>query len=234
MNKTAYQIFSRVYRYYDLVTHFFSFGFDIKWRKDAAKAAVLLCKKLGYKKIDVLDLGAGTCDFSIIFAKEACKNRIKASIYALDFSANMLNIARRKAEKSGVKLHFINGNALDIPFKDKQFDLVISGLAVRNFVDTKKFATESYRVLRNGGALVVLEMSKPKKHIYKSIYVVYSRLLKPIGMLINKKAYNWLFATMDSFNPHALCNDIKKAGFSSIYLKYLAFHVAYVIIALKD
>lgn len=45
-------------------------------------------------------------------------------IYGLDISNDMVEIARRNSEEAGVKVDFMQGNASEIPFSERTFDLV--------------------------------------------------------------------------------------------------------------
>lgn len=95
---------------------------------------------------------------------------------ALDLSEQMLEQARVKSEKSGLtdRIHFKQGNAKELPYPDDVFDIVYNGymLDLIPLDGFEPILKEMQRVLKPGGKLVLLNMSKPdeKKTFYESIY----------------------------------------------------------------
>ncbi len=81
----------------------------------------------------ILDLGAGTCRYSIEFADKG------AEVTALDISQEMLDEGKRKAEERGVadKIDFVKGNAKETDFEDESFDIV-TALRVFHLIDDSK------------------------------------------------------------------------------------------------
>ncbi len=95
---------------------------------------------------------------------------------AMDLSEQMIEQARAKSEKSGLndRIHFKQGNAKDLPYPDETFDVVYNGYML-DLIPLDGFdpiLKEMQRVLKPGGKLVLLNMSKPdeKKTFYESIY----------------------------------------------------------------
>ena len=99
----------------------------------------------------VLDLGCGTGRHSLWLAAAG------ADVTGVDFSEGMLAEAKRKA--NALPIRFIAHDLHDgLPFSDKQFDLVISGLVLEHVRDLRSFFDETYRVLRRKGRAVVSAM----------------------------------------------------------------------------
>jgi len=95
---------------------------------------------------------------------------------ALDLSEAMIDQARAKSEKLGLSdhVHFRQGNARVLPYPDETFDVVYNSymfdlIPLDGFVP---ILNEMARVLKPGGKLVLLNMSKPdeRKTFYESIY----------------------------------------------------------------
>jgi demethylmenaquinone methyltransferase / 2-methoxy-6-polyprenyl-1,4-benzoquinol methylase len=95
---------------------------------------------------------------------------------ALDLSEQMIEQARAKSEALGLegRVYFKQGNAKELPYPDETFDIVYNGymfdlIALDGFDPILK---EMQRVLKPGGKLVLLNMSKPdeKKTFYETIY----------------------------------------------------------------
>jgi ubiquinone/menaquinone biosynthesis C-methylase UbiE len=99
----------------------------------------------------VLDLGCGTGRHALWLAEAG------AAVTAVDFSEGMMGKARRKpgAEKVRFLAHDL-GEAL--PFADRSFDLVVSGLVLEHLHDMGAFFAEARRVLKPGGRAVVSGM----------------------------------------------------------------------------
>ena len=72
------------------------------------------------------------------------------------------------------KITLISGDAENISFKNEEFDLVTIGFGVRNFQNLKKGLKESYRVLKPGGKLIVLETSVPENSVIRFFYFLFS------------------------------------------------------------
>jgi demethylmenaquinone methyltransferase/2-methoxy-6-polyprenyl-1,4-benzoquinol methylase len=131
-------MFAAIARRYDLNNRLHSFGRDQAWRRKA----VALC---GIQPTDdVLDVACGTGDLTLAFAKARPR-----SVTGLDFTVEMLDIARRKAPG----ISFVQGDAMSLPFGDGSFDVVAIAWGIRNVADPSAALREFRRVLRPGGRL---------------------------------------------------------------------------------
>ena len=75
-----------------------------------------------------------------------------ADITCLDYSADMMAVAQRRAEKMGLhNVQFRQGDVGALPFEDKSFDLVLSLNGFHAFPDKAAAYREIHRVLRPGG-----------------------------------------------------------------------------------
>jgi demethylmenaquinone methyltransferase/2-methoxy-6-polyprenyl-1,4-benzoquinol methylase len=209
-------MFDNIAPKYDFLNHSLTFGIDKIWRRKAIKTAA------ENSPSTILDIAAGTGDFSILEAESTT-----AEITAIDISQNMLDIAIKKAEKKGLseRIKFLKADSLDMPFENDSFEAATVGFGVRNFVDIPKGLKEIYRVLKPGGRLVVLELSEPPNKTVKAGYSFYFHKVLPFwGRLISKdgEAYKYLPKSVDNF-PYGerfltLMND---AGFKNTTLKWL-------------
>src|SRR6187549_2041787 len=156
---------------YDLMNRLFSAGIDMKWRKKTIR----LLKKLDPKI--VLDMATGTADMTIL----ACRLLNPDKITGLDLSAEMLELGRKKVEKEGLanKIELVKGDGEAISFPDNSFDAVMVAFGVRNFENLENGLREMFRVLKPGGKLVILEFSKPRVKIFRSLYNLYMSIVAP-------------------------------------------------------
>ncbi len=151
----------------------------------------------------VLDVAAGTGRATVTLAKAVGNS---GKVAALDLSEAMLAEARAKIEKLGLsdRVDFKQGNAKELPYPDDTFDLVYNGymfdlIPLDGFLPILK---EMHRVLKPGGKLVLVNMSKPdeRKTIYEKIYergwavmpcrpVLMSEYLEPAGFTDIQRLY---------------------------------------------
>jgi len=179
---------------YDFLNHFLSFGTDLLWRK---KAIDEIAKRI--KPSRVLDLATGTCDLAI----ESLRLNPE-TVTAIDISQRMLEEGRRKLyrKKLNERIELVIADSEELPFDDSLYDVVMVSFGIRNFEDSEEGMAEMYRVLREGGVVMVLEFSKPSKFPFKYIYNFYFHKILPLfGALFSKdrSAYTYLPDSVSSF-----------------------------------
>lgn len=93
----------------------------------------------------VLDLGAGTCRYSIELASKG------AEVTAVDISPEMLEVGKKKAEKRGVrdKITFVEGDALSTDYEDDSFDIVTAFRLFHLIDDPEALLMEMRRVTKD-------------------------------------------------------------------------------------
>ena len=121
----------------------------------------------------VLDVACGTGRGTVGLAQAVGS---RGRVDALDLSEAMLAQARVKIAKAGLndRVHFAGGNARDLPYPDRTFDRVYNGYMfdLIPLADFSSILEEMHRVLKPGGKLVLLNMSKPgeRKTFYEAVY----------------------------------------------------------------
>jgi demethylmenaquinone methyltransferase / 2-methoxy-6-polyprenyl-1,4-benzoquinol methylase len=211
---------------YDLLNRLLSFGIDRRWRRRAVET---VRRSLGGPPRRVLDVATGTADLAI----EALRLEPE-KVVGVDISEEMLEIGRRKLRGRGLtaRIDLRRGDSEHLPFSDGQFDAVMVAFGVRNFEDLQKGLREIRRVLRKGGVLVVLELSKPRRFPFRQGYDFYTRFLLPVvGRLISGDtgAYTYLPESIRAFpDGHDFLRELEAAGFSDNRWEPLTFGVASV------
>lgn len=180
---------------------------------------------------EVLDVCCGTGDWTIQLAEKAPG----ANVTGLDFSENMLEVAKSKVEDYS-NINLLQGNAMDLPFEDDSFNFLTIGFGLRNLPDYKQAVEEFYRVLKPGGVLVVLETSTPENIIVNTGFDFYFGKIMPklSGVIAGRtKEYEWLYESTNSFLTKPELKDmITVAGFTNVKilshtLGTAATHIAY-------
>lgn len=213
---------------YDLLNAIMTFNSHKRWKKNILNIA----KKL--KPKNALDIATGTADIAINLGSIS-----NCEVIGVDISEQMLNVGREKITKmkltKAVRLE--SGDAENLNFKDNYFDLVTIGFGVRNFQDLEKGLSESLRVLKAKGTLIVLETSVPENRIMKLFYSIFTRTYIPIMAMFfskDKSAYNYLLNSAELFPSGTKFKDIlKSVGFSQVKIKPKLFGSSTIYIATK-
>lgn len=100
----------------------------------------------------ILDVGAGTGRMTLPMAAAG------AEVTALDVSEAMLKVLSRKAK--GKTITTVVGEAESLPFPDETFDVVVAAFLVVHLKNPRRFFDEAYRVLKDGGVLIVSNINQ--------------------------------------------------------------------------
>jgi len=115
---------------------------------------------------NVLDCGAGTGTTGILAAKQV-GSRGKVTFF--DLSDEMLTIARQKVVEAGLqdRVVFQTGDAVHLPYRNGEFDVVLSTYSMCPLYDPEQGALELYRVTRPGGKIGVAHSTEPTNPVVK-------------------------------------------------------------------
>jgi len=200
-------MFDRIAPVYDAMNRVMTAGLDGRWRRETAAAVV----RRGDR---VLDSCCGTGDLAL-----ACL-RAGGRVTGLDFSERMLERARRKSGE----VEWVQGDALALPFEDDSFDAATVGFGVRNLEDLDRGLAELGRVLRPGGRIGVLEITRPQGALEPFYNVWFGKIVPVLGKLLpGGSAYTYLPASVKRFpGPEDLVRFLREAGFSDVRYRLFA------------
>src|SRR5436190_6699196 len=224
------EMFDRLASRYDFMNRFLSAGIDVSWRKKAIK------KLLKDNPKQILDVATGTGDMAII----ACKLLNPERITGIDISGEMLKIASKKIEKEGLeqKIHLQQGDSETINYSKNTFDAVMVAFGVRNFENLEKGLKEMLRVVKPGGIVLILEFSKPRGKVVRSLYNLYMNIAAPeIARWFkqNKEAYTYLGESANAFPDRQNFVDImNNVGFSDTKCKSLSLGICCIYTGRKS
>ena len=162
------QMFGEIAGRYDFMNHFLSGGTDIYWRWKTCRLAA------PEGDAPVLDVCTGTGDLAFAWRKRVTAD---ASVYATDFTYNMLKLAAETRHDRHVV--FMEADTQSLPFETDTFQLVSVAFGLRNVSSTIGGLEEMTRVCLPGGRVVVLEFSLPDNRLLSRTYQWYFRNILP-------------------------------------------------------
>jgi demethylmenaquinone methyltransferase/2-methoxy-6-polyprenyl-1,4-benzoquinol methylase len=203
------EMFTSIAPRYDLLNHVLSMNVDRLWWNRTARA---FASTLVRPEARVLDLCCGTGDMTFALRRRAGKSAGK--ILGADFSHAMLQRAGEKSK--GTDLRWVEADALKLPFKNENFDLVTSAFGFRNLTDYDAALREILRVLRPGGECGILDFSEPNGVMGPLYRIYFKHVLPRIGTIISgvRGPYAYLPASVERFPaPAEMIERMRSAGF---------------------
>jgi demethylmenaquinone methyltransferase/2-methoxy-6-polyprenyl-1,4-benzoquinol methylase len=194
---TVRSLFDRIGPRYDLVNRVMTFGMDVGWRRRAVRELHL---PPGSR---VFDVACGTGDF--------CRElqRVGHRPVGFDFAFGMLANARAEAP-------LVQADALRLPVSDASADGATCGFALRNVVSLEDLFAELARVVRPGGAIALLDASRPVQPVLRAGHAIYFERVVPVigGFLSDRDAYAYLPKSMAYLPPpEEMVAMLRRAGF---------------------
>ncbi len=218
-------MFADAARRYDRMNRLMTLGQDQRWRRMVVEA----CQLPSHGKL--LDVATGTADIAL----EALRQHPDAFVIGTDFTHEMMRIGQ--AKDAAGRVPFVEADALHLPFPDNSFDAASSGFLMRNVTDVAAAFAEQRRVVKPGGRVVCLEITRPATPIWRDIFHVYFFNLVPrISAFFssNKDAYTYLpHSTLQFPRPPGLAEIMQSVGLKNVtwrtmMLGTMALHVGEV------
>ncbi len=213
-------MFDGVAKRYDFLNDLLSLGRTKAWRKIATAT---INPRPGIK---ILDIAAGTGSSSRPLADAG------AQVIPLDFSKGMLAAGKKRHPD----LNFTFGDALNLPFKDDEFEITTISFGLRNTTNTPAALREALRVTKPGGRIVIVEFSQPTNFIFRTIYLRYLMRALPViarKVASNPDAYIYLAESISAWPNQADLGKLmtsagwERVGWQNLTLGIVAIHSGY-------
>lgn len=218
-------MFARIAGRYDLMNRLMTGGRDGAWRRTVIRWA-----QPG-PMARLLDVATGTGDILI----EALKQHPDALAVGSDFTFEMMQAGQSKS--GAEKIRWTCADALRLPYPDNTFDAVTSGFGVRNFIDRERAFREQRRVIKPGGRVICLEISKPPKNLLRPFFLFFFNKIVPLaGGLISgqRDAYTYLPQSVNDFlTPDELKAVMARAGLREVKYRRLMMSTVAIHVGMK-
>ena len=203
-------MFAEIAPSYDFLNHALSFNVDKRWRRAVIKK---VRDRLQHKDALALDLCCGTADLSLELG--AISNTL-----GIDFCHPMLRLGLKKVREARLPITLVEGDALRVPIADAAFDVVTMAFGLRNLESIEGGLKEIHRLLNRGGRAAILEFSRPRVPVFRSLFQFYfMRVLPRVGKAISGSdfAYQYLPESVQSFpDQERLASMMRAVGFSGV------------------
>jgi demethylmenaquinone methyltransferase / 2-methoxy-6-polyprenyl-1,4-benzoquinol methylase len=205
----VHDLFDRGAPEYDRLSWTMSLGTDRRYRRQAVRRAGIIATSR------VLDVATGTG----LMAGAILDCGVPGSaVVGLDPSRGMLAENQRNQ-----RLQLVQGLGERLPFRDGVFDFVVMGYALRHVEDLGLLFAEFRRVLRSGGRVLILEISRPDSRWGCAMLSFYLRRFVPVVLRltgrgrVSAELMDYYWATIAGcVPPESILEALVRAGMDRV------------------
>lgn len=204
------ELFDGCARYYNHIGRMLDLGSGPAYRKWAVRRAGL---RPGMR---LLDVATGTG----LLARGAVSVVGKSGrVIGVDPSRGML----QEAQKALSSAPLVQGRAEALPFRNAAFDMLSMCFALRHVPDLDAAFQEYYRVLKPGGRLLVIEVSRPDSAILRAMFRIHLQKIMPLLARVTTRSQpaellmKFYWDTIDQcVTPETIMQALVRSGFVDV------------------
>ena len=217
--KLVSKIFDSVVKSYDKFLNSMTFGRINSWQRE-------LINSIPNANV-ILDVGTGTGEI----LKKSKDKFPKATVIGLDVSLNMLKKAKEKVRINSL----VKASAYRLPFKNNSIDALLSSLVFRH-LNNELALKEFDRVVSKGGYIGILDISKPNKFIYNTIFFFANRIFRPVGQLIfSREEWDYFMESIENSKSEKELEELFRSyGYKKIYSTKKFLGMVIIIVFKKE
>jgi demethylmenaquinone methyltransferase/2-methoxy-6-polyprenyl-1,4-benzoquinol methylase len=230
--QTIQSMFNSIAKRYDRTNAVLSFYLHKQWNCELVKRV-----QSQQTSHTLLDLCAGTGDIAFHYLQQM---KTPCQAYLVDFSSEMLACAEEKAKylsSTNHSIQYILADVQRLPLSNQTIDCATMAYGIRNIHHPLQALQETFRILKPGACLGILELTRPDNKFLRIGHQLYLKIVLPIvgkWLTANKDAYQYLRNSIHTFIPPQELEDlVKTAGFINTGRYPLAGGIATIITGFK-
>jgi len=210
-------MFDRISGAYDAMNTVISCFQEPRWRNALVRSLRI------DERSAVLDVACGT---GAVCATVARRVGRQGRVVGIDFSPRMLARARKRRRRFP-QIEFREGDALDLPVGDAEFDAATIAFGMRNLPDYRSGFREMARAVRPGGIVACLEISRPHGRAAALVRLWFDRIVPLIGRLVGMGGdYTYLVESTKGYPaPDRVAAIMRDAGLVDVTWRPMTFGV---------
>jgi demethylmenaquinone methyltransferase/2-methoxy-6-polyprenyl-1,4-benzoquinol methylase len=203
-------VFDSVAARYDLMNDLMSAGIHRLWK---GEMVAWLNPRPGQR---LLDVAGGTGDIARRVLPRLAPDA-GGQVVVCDANRQMVETGRARALDDGilVGIEWLCGDAEQLPFADRSFDLYTIAFGLRNVTRIERALAEARRVLKPGGRFLCLEFTPAVTPVLQPLYDLYSfRVLPLLGRIVtgDREAYTYLVESIRRFPSQSALSELIEAA----------------------
>jgi demethylmenaquinone methyltransferase/2-methoxy-6-polyprenyl-1,4-benzoquinol methylase len=217
------ELYDKLAPAYDAMNSDMSAGADDRWRRHALAFVPMT------PDTRAVDLGTGTGEFYLLLCQAIGP---AGSVVGLDRSAEMLKVARTKAQQRlpGRDHDLRQMTSYDTGLSGNSVDLITLGWVLRSVGDRQALYREAFRILRPGGALMSLEAFDPGLPPLRWVHDVWMRIFMDRRMRRHtgndRALFRFVFSDNHFPTKRGLAQEWRQAGFRVTTARTIAVGIA--------